>query len=157
MVYDVDIVAIPEQAVLALRERGPLSDLGRRMRRLRGLVAQAGLEPAGPVMARFYEDEADSAALDFDVCMPVEPGHDGAVPDAVGEARGEWIPLHHVLQVVHHGPHDTVRDAWRALREAREALGYTAAGPLTEVFILDRDSGVEPAAFVTEIRQPYAR
>ena len=82
MIYDVDIVAVPEQAV---------------------------------------------------VCFPVRPAEDGSVPDAVSEARGELVPLHHALQAVHTGPHDAKQDAWRAVDEARAALGYTASGPVTEV------------------------
>ena len=64
VIYDVDVVAVPAQAVVALRERGPLTGIGSRMRRLRVLVSQAGLAPSGPMMARFYEDDprADQAS-----------------------------------------------------------------------------------------------
>ena len=57
MIYDVDIVAVPEEAVISLRGRGPLADVGRRMARLRELASQAGLAPAGAPAARFYADE----------------------------------------------------------------------------------------------------
>ena len=157
MIYDVDIVAVPEQAVLSLRRRGPLNEIGARMRRLRELAGQAGLTPAGPMMARFYDNEAARSDLDYDVCLPVLPAQDGSVPDAVSEARTEWIPLHHALQAVHVGPHDAMQDAWRAVDEARAVLGYTASGPFTEVYVTGRESGADPAAFVTEVRLPYAR
>lgn len=157
MIYDVDVVAVPEQAVVSLRERGPLTDIGRRLTRLRELAAQAGLTPAGPPMARFYEDDVASPTLDYDVALPVELRSDGSVPDELAEARGELIPMHHALQAVHTGPHDAIEDAWRAVQEAREALGYTPSGPVTEVYVLGRDDGVEPARFVTEVRLPYAR
>jgi len=157
VIYDVDVVAVPEQAVVSLRERGPLTDIGRRLTRLRELAAQAGLTPAGPPMARFYEDDVASPTLDYDVALPVELRSDGSVPDELAEARGELIPMHHALQAVHTGPHDAIEDAWRAVQEAREALGYTPSGPVTEVYVLGRDDGVEPARFVTEVRLPYAR
>jgi len=157
MVYDVDVVTVPEQAVVSVRERSPLTDLGRRIQRLRELVAQAGLTPAGPPMARFYEDDATSPRLDYDVALPIELGDDGSVPDELGEARGELIPLHHALQAVHTGRHDAMEDAWRAVQEAREALGYTPSGPVTEVYVRGREDGVEPAHFVTKVRLPYAR
>jgi effector-binding domain-containing protein len=155
--YDVDIVAVPEQAVICLRRRGPLSEIGARMHRLRELVEQADLTPAGPMMARFYEDDAARPDLDYDVCLPVLPAEDGYVPDVLGEARGEWIPHHHALQAVHAGPHDAMRDAWRAVDEARAALGYTASGPFTEVYVTGRESDADPAGLVTEVRLPYAR
>jgi effector-binding domain-containing protein len=157
LIYDVDIVAVPEQAVVCLRRRGPLSEIGARMRRLRALVQHAGLAPAGPLMARFYDDDVARPDLDYDVCLPVLPREDGSVPDVVSEARGEWIPRHHALQAVHTGPYDTMQDAWCAVDEARAALGYTASGPLTEVFITGRESAADPAGLVTEVRLPYAR
>ena len=157
MIYDIDIVAVPEQAVVCLRRRAPLRDIGAHLRRLREIVAAAGLTAAGPMMARFYDGEAARPDLDYDVCLPVRPAADGSVPDAVGEARGEWIPLHHALQAVHTGPHDALREAWRAVDEARAALGYTACGPFTEVYLTGRESEVDPAASVTEVRLPYAR
>ena len=89
MIYDVDIVAVPEQAVVCLRRRGPLSELGARMRRLRELVEQAGPAPASPMMARFYDSDVARPDPDYDVCLPVRPAEDGSVPDAVSEARGE--------------------------------------------------------------------
>ena len=85
------------------------------------------------------------------------PCADGYVPDAVGEARGEWLPLHHVLEAVHHGPHDAMDDAWAAVREACAALGYTPAGPVTEVYEVTRSDGVPPDRYVTRVRLPYAR
>jgi effector-binding domain-containing protein len=149
---------VPGQAVAVLGGRGPLAEIGRRMRRLRDAVAQAGLTPAGPMMARFYDDagvEAD--ASDYDVCLPVESRADGSVPDVLGEARGELLPLHHVLQATHVGPHDAMQDAWRAVREALEALGYTASGPMTEVYERGRESGLTPEEYVTLVRLPFAR
>ena len=157
MIYDVDIVAVPEQAVLCLRRRGPLREIDGRRRRLREIAEQAGLTAAGPAMARFYDSDAARPDLDYDVCLPVQPAGDGSVPDSVAEARGEWIPLHHALRAVHSGPGNDVQDAWRAVDEARAALGYTASGPFTEVYVAGRESGADPADFVTEVRLPYAR
>ena len=157
MIYDVNIVAVPEQAVVCLRRRGPLSEIGARLRRLREVVEQAGLTAAGPMMARYYDSDAARPDLDYDVCLPVWPAGDDSIPDAVGEAHGEWIPLHHALQAVHSGPHYAMQDAWRAVDEARAALGYTASGPFTEVYVTERETGTDPAGPVTEVRLPYAR
>jgi effector-binding domain-containing protein len=157
VIYDVDVVAVPAQAVICLRVRGPLSEIASRMRRLRELAGDAGFAPAGPMMARFYEDDAARPDLDYDVCLPVLPGADEWIPDAVGEAHGEWIPFHHALQAVHLGRHDAMQDAWRAVEEARAALGYSASGPLTEVYVTSRAGGARPEDLVTQVRLPYAR
>jgi effector-binding domain-containing protein len=157
LIYDVDVVAVPAQAVVCLRRHGQLAEIGARMRRLRALVSQAGLVPSGPMMARFYDRDGTRPDLDYDVCLPVLPAADGSVPDALGEAHGEWIPLHHALRAIHTGPRDEMHDAWRAVDDARAALGYTASGPFTEVYVKGRESGARPEAFVTEVRLPYAR
>ena len=81
-------------------------------------MEDAGFEAAGPMAARFYDEGAEGEDADYDVALPVVPRADGSVPDVVGEARGEWIPLHHVLEAVHTGPHDRMDDAWAAVREA---------------------------------------
>jgi effector-binding domain-containing protein len=156
VIYDVDIVAVPEQALLSLRGRGPLADISRRMSRLRELASQAGLAPTGPPAVRFYADE-DGLEPDYDVCVPVTPRLDGSVPDRVEEARGELIPLHHVLQATHVGPHDAMQDAWRAVREAGAALGYSQSGPVTEVYVIGGSAGAGPDDYVTLVRLPYAR
>lgn len=157
MVYDVDIVAVPEQAVVVLPCGSP-EDLDRCETRLRGVVAQAGLTPAGPLIVRLHEDESGQKDPTCDVALAVTPRDDGSVPDTVGEAHGEWIPLHHVLEAVHIGPRETIGDARRAVREAAGALGYTQAGPLTEVLERVRTSGSSPEdRDVTRVRLPYAR
>jgi len=157
VIYDVDIIAVPEQAVVCVRRRGPLSEIGSRMRRLRELVERAQLTPAGSMMARFYDVDAARPDLDYDVCLPVVPAADGSIPDTVEEAHGELVPHHHALLAIHIGPRDAMQVAWRAVDEARVALGYTASGPFTEVYVKGRESGADPADFVTEVRLPYAR
>jgi effector-binding domain-containing protein len=157
MIYDVDIARVPEQGLLALRARGPITEIGSRMARLRALAAQEGLDPAGPLMGRFYGEDVAAPDLDFEVCLPVAPRPDGSIPDAVAEARGELVPAHHVLTTTHVGRRDELDDAVKALREALEALGYRACGPLTEVYVTTRASTPDPADDVTELRLPYAR
>jgi effector-binding domain-containing protein len=157
MIHDVEVVTVPAQAVVALRARGPLADIGRRMRRLRELVAQASLTPAGPMMGRFYEDDVTSQTLEYDVCLPVQPGPGSGVPDRIGEARGEWVPQHPAVETVHRGPLDDMEEAAQALFEALDALGYARSGPLTEVYEVGRSSGAAPADYVTRVRLPYAR
>lgn len=153
--YDVDVTAVPAQALAVLRERAPLTSIGERMRRLRTAVAEAGLTVTGPMMARFY-DAADPE-VDHDVCLPVAPAPDGSLPDTIAGVRGEWVPAHHALTTRHVGPHEHLEGAVAALHEALTALGYTACGPLTEVYVTGRADGVQPSRYVTDLRLPYAR
>jgi effector-binding domain-containing protein len=156
MLYDVDIVRVPEQTVAALRATAPIAEIGARMARLRALVAEAGLTAAGPMMGRFYSD-VEGPAPDYEVCLPVTPRADGSVPDAIGTARGEIVPAHHALATTHVGPRDAMGDAVRALFEALDAVGYRASGPLTEIYVTTRATTPDPSQQITELRLPYAR
>lgn len=157
MHYDVDVVHVAEQTLAVLPGRGPVSEIGARTRRLREIVGAAGFTASGPVIGRFYEETRDGETIDYDVCLAVEPGADGSIPDRIGEARGELVPAHHTLATRHVGPRDQMDDAVAALHEALAAIGYRAAGPLWEVYVAGAAEGLAPAAFVTDLRLPYAR
>lgn len=157
MLYDVEVVHVPEQTLAVLPGRGPMREIGERMRRLRAAVTAAGLTAHGPMIGRFYEETRDGETIDYDVCLAVDPREDGSIPDRIGEARGELVPAHHTLATRHVGPRDQMDDAVAALHEALAAIGYRAAGPLWEVYVAGAAEGLEPDAFVTELRIPYAR
>lgn len=107
-------------------------------------------------MARFYSEAAPGQEPDYDVVIAVLPREDGSVPYTVADPHGEWLPLHHILEVVHHEPNDHLDDARSALRRASQALGYTPSGPLTEVDEVTAAVGAPPDALITRIRLPYA-
>jgi effector-binding domain-containing protein len=157
MRYEVEVVRVPEQTLAVLGGRGAMGEVGARMHRLRAIVAEAGLVADGPFIGRFYEETRDGETLDYDVCLAVAPAADGSIPDRIGEARGELVPAHHTLATRHIGPRDQMDDAVAALHEALGAIGYRAAGPLWEVYVAGAAEGLEPAAFVTDLRLPYAR
>lgn len=157
MRYEVEVVRVPEQTLAVLGGRGSMGEIGARMRRLRTILAAAGVAADGPLIGRFYEETRDGETVDYDVCLAVTPAADGSVPDRIGEAYGELVPAHHTLATRHIGPRDQMDDAVAALHEALEAIGYRAAGPLWEVYLAGAAEGLEPAAFVTDLRLPYAR
>jgi effector-binding domain-containing protein len=148
---------VPEQTLAVLGGRGAVSEIGARMRRLRTILAEAGLVAEGPIIGRFYEETRDGETLDYDVCLAVAPAADGSIPDHIGEARGELVPAHHTLATRHVGRRDEMDDAVAALHEALATIGYRAAGPLWEVYVAWSAEGLSPGAFVTDLRLPYAR
>ena len=159
MRYDVDVVAVPATAAIVIPGPAPLGELALRLRHLHELAAAQGLVPAGRPMARFHDREWPPPAgpVAYDVLLPVVPDPDDSVPDRVGEATGTWLPLHHVLETVHYGPHEAMHDAYAALFEACAAVGYTPSGPVTEVYERGPADGVAPQEYVTRLRLPYAR
>ena len=157
MQSEIEVVAVPEQYVVCLRARGPVGELVARLARLQAALAAVGRSPTGPPLARFYDDEYDPADTDYDVCLPIGPDTDGAVPDEVGGLPTAYIPAHHALSVTQAGPHRLLATAHEALRRELDSVGYTLSGPVTEVFLRGPGGETPPADYLTEVRYPYAR
>jgi effector-binding domain-containing protein len=131
MTYSVNLVAVPEQAIAGIRERGPAGAIASRVLRLRRALEEAGVQAAGPVMARFFDGRSREGDVDYEVSVPVRPRPDGSVPDRIGEARGDLIPAHHAFATQHLGPRGRTRAGFTAIAEELDALGYAIAGPAT--------------------------
>ena len=157
MAYAVNLVALPEQAIASIRERGPLSAMAARVHRLRAALAGAGVQATGPLMARYFGQRSADGDMDFEVAVPILPGPDGSVPDRIGAAHGDLIPAHHAFVTEHRGPHDGLNMGYTSLMEELNAVGYAVAGPATEVYWTGPDASDDPAQYVTELRIPIAR
>ena len=157
MAYAVNLVALPEQAIASIRERGPLSAMAARVHRLRAALAGAGVQATGPLMARYFGQRSADGDMDFEVAVPILPGPDGSVPDRIGAAHGDLIPAHHAMVVRHRGPYGTLGEAHAALAAELDAVGYRLAGPITEVFLEGPAEGRRSADYLTEVRYPFAR
>jgi effector-binding domain-containing protein len=155
--HEIDIVAIPEQALVCLRERGPVSGLGERARRLSAILETAGITPVGPLQARFYDDPYDPQDSDFEVCLPMALDERGWAPDSIAEAAVSLTPAHHVMATTHRGPYSGIAGAHEAIAAELEAVGYTIAGPATETYVTGPGDGVAAGDFVTVVSRPYAR
>jgi effector-binding domain-containing protein len=157
MTYAVILVAVPEQAIAGIRERGSAGSLAARERRLRQALERAGVEAAGPLMVRYFDERREDAEMDFEVALPILPGPDGSVPDAIGEARGDLIPAHHAFATEHHGALQGVSAGFAAIVRELDALGYAIAGPATEVRLRGPRDADDPAGYLTVLRLPIAR
>lgn len=156
--YEIEIVAIPEQHLACLRSRTPLSGVDDLAGRLDAAFASAGLEPAGALQARIYDD-TDPDDADVEVCRPLAPDDSGWTPDAVGEALVTITPAHHAMATTHAGPRETVGEAHAAIRRELAAVGYTQAGPASETYVSGGSAEPEGAGRgrVTVVCYPYAR
>ena len=158
MQYDVDIVSVPARPVVSLRRRGPLADIGSAMRRLRELVAEAGLETAGPMMARFYDDAAPGRRTP----TSTSPSPSSRAPTAPSPTRSARRAASGSRSTTSSRPCTAARTTrWttpgRPCARRAAAVGYTPAGPVTEVYEVTRADGVPPEQYVTRVQLPYAR
>ncbi|MFJ2779203.1 MerR family transcriptional regulator [Kitasatospora sp. NPDC087315] len=125
---------------------GPLfTELCRRM-------AEAGVEGAGPAVAR-YEDapDGDGAGL-VRAAVPV-----GAAPAPAGECGFEVVDLpviEEAATIVHRGSMDDSMGSVQALARFVDENGYRSAGYARELYLECPD---DQAAWVTEFQEPVSR
>ena len=153
----VELIAIPEQAIAYLSVHGSVRRMQQPFRQLFAAVAEAGLSPTGPPMARFDLNLADADDVDYEVAVPIALGPHGSMPASIGDVRADTMPAHYALVTTHKGPYEEIGAGYLALTEELNSLGYAVTGPASEVYLVGSDSGATPADFVTEVRLPVAR
>jgi effector-binding domain-containing protein len=153
----VELIAIPEQTIAYLAVHGSVRRMQEPFTRLFAAVAEAGLSPNGPPMARFDLNLADPDDTDFEVAVPVTLGPHGDMPDNAANVRSDTLPAHYALVTIHKGPYEEIGTGYVALTEELNSLGYAVTGPASEVYLVGSDSGAQPADYVTEVRLPVAR
>jgi effector-binding domain-containing protein len=153
----VELIAIPEQMIAYLPVHGSVREMKEPFARLFAAVADAGLLPVGPPMARFDLNLADPDDADFEVALPITLGPNGNMPDDSGDVRAGTMPAHYALVTTHKGPYEEIGAGYTALTEELNSLGYAVTGPASEVYLVGSDSGAAPADFITEVRLPVDR
>ncbi len=156
MSYAVELIAIPAQTIAYLAAHGSVRNMKPAFERLLAAVAEAGLAPLGPPMARFDLDMEDPENADYEVAVPIAIGPHGKVPDKTGEVHTGTLPAHEALVITHKGPYDEIIRGYTALTEELNALGYAVVGPASEVYLVGPDSGADPADYITEVRLPVS-
>ena len=150
----VEHIAIPEQTIAYLAVHGSVRKTQEPFARLFAGLAEAGLSPAGPPMARFDLGLSDPDDADYEVAVPIALGPHGTLPDNAEHVRSGTLPAHYALVITHQGPYEEIGAGYTALAEELDGLGHAVAGPASEVYLVGSDSGASPADYVTEVRVP---
>lgn len=108
---------------------------------------QAGIRPAGPPFARYFSMSADG--LDVAAGFPVAEPFFGAEVVHPGE-----LPAGPAAVATHVGGFDGLEAAWRALRRRIDELGRRRGENPWEVYFVGPGSGVDEAAWRTELIWP---
>ena len=147
----VEIVELELVRVAAVRSLVGAEDIPDFMSDALSLVAtalrEAGMAPAGPPFARYFAVGPDG--LDMAAGFPVaEP-----FPEAGVVHPGE-LPAGLAAVATHGGPYQGLEAAWNALREWAGALGRPLGDDPWEVYLIGPGSGVDEAAWRTELVWP---
>jgi len=150
--YEVVVKKLPAIRVAALRRTLPsFASLGDLFGELMGpLFGRAKF--AGPTIAIYHDREFKETNVDVEVAIPIE----GELPAGV-PAEAKELPDGEMACVVHHGPYDTIGDAYNALMVWIEPNGMRIAGPVRESYLQSPGDTDDPSTYVTEIMAPVEK
>ncbi len=111
------------------------------------VITERGAHPVGPPFARYHMLAEDRFA--------VEAGFPVSASVNAGDVRSSELPGGAVAVTVHTGPYDEMRPAYEALTSWVGGHGGEPAGDPWEVYFSDPAREPDPAAWRTEIVQPY--
>jgi AraC family transcriptional regulator len=145
-----DLRTVPEQPIAALRVRGPIAEIGTTMAaefpRIFETVTKAGIAPAGPPMARYYDP--DGAVVEYELAIPLTAPFVGD-----GDIQPGTIGGGEVAHTVHVGPYDQLGRTWEALATWIGSQGKSIAAPGWEWYV-DDPQETDPATLRTEVFWP---
>jgi effector-binding domain-containing protein len=105
---------------------------------------------AGPPFARYLPVSDDFRAFEIEAGFPVTP----AIPGE-GEIEASTLPGGEAATVTHTGPFDAMRPTYEAITAWLDTHRATPSGAPWEVYLSDPDDEPDPAAWRTDIVQPY--
>lgn len=135
----VSIKDVPAMAVVGLRKRIPMAQIGPLFGEVMGKLRS---RPAGPPMTLYHDPEYDPNAVDVEVLVPVAGSGEQVLPAA------------RVACATHVGPYDNFGKTYEALFAWVTEKGYQCTGPCREIYLVGPESGRSPAEYVTEAQIP---
>ncbi len=152
-VYDVALKQYPDCAVAYVRRILPrYSELSQMFGELFSNVGPAGAIPIGPPCSIYHDHEFKETDADVEVAVPVSGEIRGD-----GPVRTRLLPGGNMACVVHHGPYETIGQAYTAVMAWIEPNGYRINGPVRELYLTDPAETPDPKDNVTEIQVPVEK
>ena len=144
---------IPTQAVASVRDTLPtFGDLDQLFNEMFAHLGQHGLNPAGPPVTLYHDEDFKEQDVDVEVVVPVNV----SVPE--GErVKGRELPAVTTACVVHEGSYETIGEAYGRVMGWIEDNPYQLAGPPREIYLKGPESGDDPSTYVTEIQVPVEK
>lgn len=146
--YLIKTAVFEPKNIFSLRQKMSLQDFGKVFGELCGRMEKRRVQPAGPFLSVYHDEEFNRECTDIEV---------GAI---VSEASGENIRTLDpglCCCATHIGPYDDFTSCYAALAEWIEREGYTVSGPPIELYVKGCGSGARPEEYVTEIYFPIKK
>lgn len=153
--YDVVIKKVEPIKIAALRDVVPTPpDQGRLWRELESHLSRHRVQPVGPCLSLYYDEEYKEVDWDIEVCEPIEAD----LPETERVKVRQLPGLETMACVVHHGPFVTIGQAYDALMKWIGENGYHIVGPGREVYLREAREGNQNDPYtLTEIQFPVEK
>jgi DNA-binding transcriptional MerR regulator len=153
--YDVVIKQVEPLKVAALRGVVPTPpDQGRLWRALESHLAAQHVQPAGPCLSLYHDDEYKEKDWDIEVCEPIE----GSLSETERVKVRQLPGAESAACVVHHGSFFTIGEAYDALMKWIGENGYHIVGPGREVSLREaKGADQHDPDTLTEIQFPVEK
>jgi effector-binding domain-containing protein len=141
------------QPYVFLEHRGDYRRIGDAMRRLFACAESLGLEGAGVPFALFFDDPGRTPAdeLRARVCISIDER-----PDRLGELAYDVLPRAMVAYARVPGAYPEAARSYPALFAYLRDLGWSAGGPVREVYLVNPLDVASHDELVTEVQIPWA-
>jgi len=151
--YPVVLKTIGARQIHALRARIPGYGHTRELlERLGRILPGFGTDASAPPMACYLPD-AEGSGMRVEVGVPVEAGkHQRPVPE--GLVLTSWKSAPEAATALYPGDPEGIAETYAALLRWSAEGGYRASGPSMELYIHGPREGLDPEAWLTEVRLP---
>jgi effector-binding domain-containing protein len=148
---EVVLKKVPPQAVASVRDIVPTTGISQLFGEVFAHLGQHKVNPAGPTIGIYYDEEFREEAVDVETAVPVS----GSVPTGERVKSRELPAVEEMACIVHEGTFDTLAGTYGQLMGWIEANGYRIAGPIREVYVEWHDD--DPSHNITEIQLPVEK
>jgi effector-binding domain-containing protein len=155
MEREVTVKEVAEQAVLSVRFKTTLADIGDSVGQAYGaifsLMGTTGTRPAGPPFMLYHDEELKEEDMDLEACVPVEGnavGGEGVVARMLSGGR--------FASTMHTGPYNEIGEAYQALVLWIRENDLESAGPFRDIYLVGPQQVADPADYRTEVVCPIA-
>ena len=143
----------PRIQVASVRDTVPTTGISQLFTEVFTYLGRYGVNPAGPTMCVYYDEEFHEEAVDVETAVPVS----GALPDGERVKRRELPAVEETACIVHEGTFEDLAGTYGQLMTWIETNSYRIAGPIREVYVRWAEPGGDPSTNVTEIQIPVEK
>lgn len=144
---------VPSQAVASVRATVPTTGISDLFTEVYTHLGQHKINPMGPSMGVYYDEEFHEEGVDVEVAVPVT----GSVP-AGERVKGRELPaVAQMACIIHEGTFDNLKATYTQLMGWIEANGYRMNGPIREIYVQWAMPGEDPSNNITEIQLPVKK